>query len=586
MTLPLIDIVPRMGRMVSRPEKIRTALAVSVLAGLVEGLALAALLPTISALAEDGPVWGMGLAGWLWVLAALAAASFAVNYLQSRKNYAVALDFLVSIHRLVGDQVAKQPLGWFARPVAGRLSRMVSTELMSAGEIFAHMFGPLVARVTSAAVIIVAAWLWNPLLGLILTLAVPVFVVITLVSTGLMRKGRSIHEPAEIALADRIVEYAQCQGALRSCGRSADFAPLSAELDRAYTTKTRGLWLESAGLLLGGMVTQGVVVALISAAGSLAVTGTLAAIPALAFIGLTLRFSSILSSITENAVGLESRRPLLDALDEVLTAEPLPEPATPATFTAPGAVALDGVTFRYHADAEPALREVSLTVPAGSMTALVGPSGSGKTTVVRVISRFYDVESGTVSVGGLPVTEQTTEQLMAQLSMVFQDVYLFDDTLESNVAVGRTDATTAEVRAAADLAGVIEIAERLPDGWKTRVGEGGRALSGGERQRVAIARALLKRAPIVLLDEATSALDVENEAHIVAAVEKLREQATVIVIAHRLDTIARADHIIQFDSDGTVAAQGTHDELLAAEGTYARFWQHLHSSQGWQLTNH
>lgn len=142
------------------------------------------------------------------------------------------------------------------------------------------------------------------------------------------------------------------------------------------------------------------------------------------------------------------------------------------------------------------------------------------------------------------------------------------------------------MREAADLAGVTEIAERLPDGWETRVGEGGRALSGGERQRVAIARALLKRAPIVLLDEATSALDVENEAHIVAAVETLREQATVLVIAHRLDTIARADHIIQFDGDGTVAAQSTHDELLAADGTYARFWRHLHSTRGWQLTNH
>lgn len=586
MTLPLIDIVPRMGRMVSRPGRIRSALAVSLVAGLVDGLALAALLPAISALAGDGPVWGLRLGGWLAVLALLAAASFAVNYLQSRTNYAVALDFLVSIHRLVGDRVARQPLGWFARPVAGRLSRMVSTELMSAGEIFAHMFGPLVARITSAVVIIVAAWLWHPVLGVILTVAVPVFVVITLASTGLIRTGRAIHEPAEVALADRIVEYAQCQGALRSCGRSADFAPLTTELERAYTTKTRGLWLESAGLLLGGMVTQGVVVALISATGSLAVTGTLDPIPALAFIGLTLRFSSTLSAITENAVALESRRPLLDALDEVLTAEPLPEPDAPAALTAPGRVTLDNVTFRYAADAEPALRGVSLTVPAGSMTALVGPSGSGKSTIVRVISRFYDIDTGTISVGGAPVTDQTTEQLMSQLSMVFQDVYLFDDTLAANVAVGRADASEDEVRAAADLAGVTEIAERLPEGWRTRVGEGGRALSGGERQRVAIARALLKRAPIVLLDEATSALDVENEAHIVAAVETLREQSTVIVIAHRLDTIARADHIVALDSDGTVAAQGTHDELLAAGGTYARFWHHLHSTRGWRLRDH
>ena len=173
---------------------------------------------------------------------------------------------------------------------------------------------------------------------------------------------------------------------------------------------------------------------------------------------------------------------------------------------------------------------------------------------------------------------------MAQLSMVFQDVYLFDDTLEENIAIGREGASHEEIREAAAVAGVTEIAERLPDGWASRVGEGGRALSGGERQRVAIARALLKQSPIVLLDEATSALDLENEANIVAAIERLRQHATVLIIAHRLDTIAAADQIVSLDENGGVEAQGTHEELLAAGGTYAKFWDRLHSAQGWQLT--
>jgi ATP-binding cassette subfamily B protein len=167
--------------------------------------------------------------------------------------------------------------------------------------------------------------------------------------------------------------------------------------------------------------------------------------------------------------------------------------------------------------------------------------------------------------------------------MVFQDVYLFDDTLEANIAVGRPDAPAAEIRHAADLAGVTDIAERLPDGWSTRVGEGGRALSGGERQRVAIARALLKKAPTVLLDEATSALDVENEAHIVASVEQLRREATVLVVAHRLDTISRADKIVLLSADGTIEAEGTHEELLDSGGTYTRFWSRLHDARGWRL---
>ncbi|WLP90447.1 ABC transporter ATP-binding protein [Gordonia sp. NB41Y] len=584
MNLPLIDIVPRMQRMISHPERMRPAIAAAVGVGLVDGAALAALLPTISTLAQGTPVWGFGLAGWLWILGILSAAAFGLNYITQYTNYAVALDFLRSLHRLVGDQVARQPLGWFARPLAGALSRMVSTELMSAGEIFAHMFGPLVSRLTATVVIVVAAWFWDPLLGLGLTIAIPVFVLITLASTALMRRGREMHEPTENALANQVVEYVQCQGAIRSCGRSDDFGPLDDALAAAHTAKTRALWIETVGLLLSGMVTQGVIVVLITLTGSLAIDGSLQPIPALAFIGLALRFTSTLSEITTEAMALESRRPLLDQLDGVLTAVPLPEPEDAAALPAPGTVEFVDVGFTYSPASPPVLHDVSFTVEAGTMVALVGPSGSGKSTIARAICRFYDVAGGQVLVGGRPVTEQTTEQLMAQLSMVFQDVYLFDDTLEANVAVGRADATPGEIRAAADIAGVTEIAERLPDGWSARVGEGGRGLSGGERQRVAIARALLKDAPIVVLDEATSALDVENEANIVAAVEKLRERATVVVIAHRLATIARADTIIALDATGGIEAQGTHAELLEADGTYARFWHRLQSAQGWQLT--
>ena len=584
MNLPLIDIIPRLKRMISKPESLRPAIAMAALCGLAEGLALAALLPAISSLASGTPVWGMGIAGWLWTFAVLAAASFGLNYLQSTTTYAIALDFLYSIHRLIGDQVSKQPLGWFARPLSGRLSRMVSSELMMAGEIFAHMIGPLISRLTSASVIVIAAWFWDPLLGLVLTISAPVFLLITLASTYFMRRGSDIHEPQEINLANRIVEYAQCQGALRSCGRSEDFVPLSTALDDTRAAKVRAQWIESLGLVLSGVVTQVVVVALIAVTGSLAVSGALEPIPALAFIGLALRFTSTLSSITEAAMAAESRRPLLDAIDDVLTSAPLPEPSQPAELPTRGTVEFDDVTFRYKNDTAPVLQNVSLRVPAGNMVALVGPSGAGKTTIARLVSRFYDVESGTVKVGGTPVTEQTSEQLMAQLSMVFQDVYLFDDTLEENIAIGREGASHEEIREAAALAGVTEIAERLPDGWASRVGEGGRALSGGERQRVAIARALLKQSPIVLLDEATSALDLENEANIVAAIERLRQHATVLIIAHRLDTIAAADQIVSLDENGGVEAQGTHEELLAAGGTYAKFWDRLHSAQGWQLT--
>lgn len=585
MRLPLVDIVPRLKRMISNPQNLTPVLGLNVLTGFFEGLALAVLLPAISSLASGDPVWGLGVGGWLWVLAGLSLVCFVLYYIGQQRMYAIALDFLNSIHRLVGDQVAKQPLGWFAKPLSGRLSRMVSSELMTAGEIFAHMLGPLVARVTSAVVIVVAAWFWNPLLGLVLTVAAPVFVLITLVSTHLMRKGAAMHEPEEMNLAGRIVEYAQCQGALRSCGQSGDFVPLRDAMEDTRSAKVKAQWVETGGMLLSGALTQGVIVALIAVTGSLAVAGTLQPIPAMAFIGLALRFTSTLSAITESAMALESRRPLLDAIDEVLTAQPLPEPAFPTGLRSPGTIEFEDVTFSYGPGSDPVLTGVSFSIPRGSMTALVGPSGGGKTTVARLISRFYDADSGVVKVGGVPVTEQTTQQLMEQLSMVFQDVYLFDDTLEENIAIGREGATREEVRLVADLAGVTEIAQRLPDGWNTKVREGGRALSGGERQRVAIARALLKDSPIVLLDEATSALDVENEANIVAAIEELRKRATVLTIAHRLDTIAAADQIVLLTDDGQVEACGTHEELLTDGGTYTRFWEKLHNAQGWQLTN-
>ena len=246
-------------------------------------------------------------------------------------------------------------------------------------------------------------------------------------------------------------------------------------------------------------------------------------------------------------------------------------------------VALDHVSFSYEAD-HPVLRDISFHVEPGTMTAIVGPSGCGKTTIARLIARFYDVNSGTVSVGGRDVRQWDPAELMAQLSLVFQDVYLFDDTLVANVRIGRPEASDTELEEAARLSGVDEIVARLPLGWKTRVGEGGRALSGGERQRVSIARALLKDAPIVLFDEATSALDPENEHRVTAAMDVLRQNASLIVIAHKLDTITAADQIVVLDENGRVVQIGTHSQLFAETGgQYRAFWDARTRAAGWRL---
>lgn len=583
MKLTLLDIVPRIKRMLKDPHLINTNIWFSVAAGLIEGVALCLLLPGITALAHNEPVWGLGIWGWVTVLSILAAISAVVGYLQSLRGYQAAIDFLVNVHKKVGDQVSSLPLGWFNRPLAGLLSRLVSNELVMTGEIIAHMLSPIIQRVTSSVVLLVFAWAWDWRLGLAVTISIPIFLLFVLATTALIKKGKSIGEPTEVELSNRIVEFTHCQAALRSCGRSTHYSKLDHANAAWLKAKRTELWYEIVGNLIGGAFTQVVIITLISIAANLAVTGSLESIAAIAFIGLCLRFTQTLVGITESAAALEERRPALDAIDDVLAAQPLPEPTESMAQPTPGTIDLEDVHFGYGKE-KPVLRGVSFHVPNRSMVALVGPSGCGKTTVARLVSRFYDVDSGAVKVGGLDVREQTTATLMKSLSMVFQDVYLFDDTLEANIRIGNPDATDEEVHEAARLAGVTEIVQRLPHGWETSVGEGGRALSGGERQRVSIARALLKKAPIVLLDEATSALDPENETNIVTAVDKLRENATVLVIAHKLDTIRKADTIVQFQADGTIEDIGTHSELFERGGTYRAFWDTRAAAQGWQLT--
>ena len=583
MKLTLVDIIPRIKRMLKEQRLINTTIWFSIAAGLIEGVALCLLLPCVTALANNKPVWGLGVWGWVIVLSILAVVSAIVGYVQSLRGYQTALDFLVNVHKKVGDQVSSLPLGWFNRPLAGLLSRLVANELVMTGEIIAHMLSPIIQRVTASIVLLVFAWTWDWHLGLACTISIPVFLLLVLCTTGLINKGKNIGEPTEVELSNRLVEFTHCQAALRSCGRSTHYSKLDSANATWLKAKRRKLWYEIAGNLLGGAFTQVVIVTLISLAANLAVGGTLEPVAAIAFIGLCLRFTHTLVGITETAASLEERRSALDSIDDVLTAQPLPEPTESTAQPTPGTIDFEDVTFGYGSD-KTVLNGVSFHVPNRSMVALVGPSGCGKTTVARLVSRFYDVDSGAVKVGGLDVREQTTVTLMKSLSMVFQDVYLFDDTLEANIRIGNPDASEEEVHEAARLAGVTEIVQRLPRGWETSVGEGGRALSGGERQRVSIARALLKKAPIVLLDEATSALDPENETNIVTAVDKLRENATVLVIAHKLDTIRKADTIVQFQADGTIEDIGTHSELFERGGTYRAFWDTRAAAQGWQLT--
>ena len=578
----------------------RQVTALSCIVGVVRGLSLIAFIPAAIALTSGRPAWGMNLTAWLIVLALCALASFVTEYLLAMRSYMVSFDFLSNMHRAIGDKVASLPLGSFRADTAGKMSRLVSRELMLLGEMFAHMYSPFIAAIVTSLTMLVGITVFSPALGLVCVLAIPVIAGGVWVARTCLNSGSALKEPPAQELSHRIVEYATKQGALRACGRSSSYDPLERAEDTYGKAARRSLIRETIGQVVNGMAAQVVVVSLIIVIGLLAVAGSVSPVEAIVSIGLLLRFTQILVDIGMLASAFETRRPVLDLSHEVLSAPELPilpassdqDPASsnhdPSSSDqdpacSGSAVALTDVSFAYEAD-HPVLRGVSFQVAPGTMTAIVGPSGCGKTTIARLVARFYDVDAGSVSVGGRDVRQWDTAQLMAQLSLVFQDVYLFDDTLEANVRIGRADASDDDVKEVARLSGVDEIVERLPLGWNTRVGEGGRALSGGERQRVSIARALLKAAPIVLFDEATSALDPENENHITDAMDALRRNATLIVIAHKLDTITAADQIIVLDHSGRVAQVGTHAELYSqSDGQYRAFWQARSRAAGWKL---
>lgn len=239
------------------------------------------------------------------------------------------------------------------------------------------------------------------------------------------------------------------------------------------------------------------------------------------------------------------------------------------------------VSFSYNE--KPVLEDISLHIPSKSFVALVGPSGSGKTTLTRLLARFWDPTSGAIFLGGRDLRDYTLDALLSQVAVVFQDVYLFKDTVKNNILMGREDATDAEVERAARLAQCHDFIMGLPNGYETEVGEGGNTLSGGEKQRISIARAILKNAPIVLLDEATASLDPENEVHIQDAISQLVQEKTVVVIAHRLWTVREADCIYVLDH-GRLAQQGTHEALLAeTEGVYRHLWDEQQRTKGWKF---
>jgi ATP-binding cassette subfamily B protein len=560
---------------------VRVYLAWLVAYSVLQGLAMVALVPVLRALLTSDFD-----AAWRWVLVVLVtvAATCVARYQQAMKGFALALVTLTSLHHRLGDHVATLPLGWFSSEKVGRLSRSATAGTLMVTNVTAHMLTPLVSGILSPATVAVAMLILDWRLGLVMIGCVALLWLTHRTAVTSVGRGEELTDAAGTQAGNRVVEFARNQQVLRAFGRtSAGYQPLEDAIEQQKMAGRKLLWMAAPRLLANGLAVQCAFAAVIAVGLLLAVNDAIDPVSLIALIALTARFVGPLAEVAGISGMIRMAANDLSRLAAIFDERPLAEPEVSQPLTEPGEIELADVGFGYEKGTR-VLEDISFRVPPRTMTAIVGPSGSGKSTVIRLIMRFFDVDKGTVKVGGRDVRELSAEDLMAQLAVVMQDVYLFDDTLEGNIRVGRPAATDEEVREAARLAGVDEIVDRLPGGWQSRVGEGGASLSGGERQRVSVARAILKDAPIVLLDEATAALDPENELHVQQALRTLIDRSTLLVIAHKLPTVVAADQILVVDG-GHIVETGTHQELLAANGRYTEFWTERTRTQGWHLVS-
>ncbi len=522
-------------------------------------------------------LWGLFAAGVVGLVAVFLCARN--DY---RRTYVAAYRETEATRMGLAEHLRRLPMSFFNQRDLSELTENLMGDVSSRESLMSSTVPQLVASCVSTAVVCVmlAFFEWRLALGVFATL--PAALLIVLAARGRERRLFERQTEARLAASAQLMDYVEGMRDIRACRQvGAQSAPMRAALRalRDIAMKVE-LAVDVCVSAATTVLQAGVGITVFSGCALLA-GGEVDFLTLLMFLLIASRvygpITSILSQLP-NLLQLSGCTARLRALAD--------EPVAAGTGDASGLgvkpIDLRDVRFSYAGGDEEVLRGISFRMEPGTVTALVGPSGSGKSTVAKLVARFYAPSSGAIRVGGVDLAGLDEESWLRNVSVVFQDVTLFDDTVMENIRMGRAGATDEEVRAAARAAHCEEFIERLPEGWATRLGENGARLSGGERQRISIARALLKDAPVVLLDEATSSLDPENETLVQDAVGRLCAGKTVLVIAHRLRTVAGADRIVVLDR-GRVAEQGTHAELMASGGLYARLVRIQQESLGWTV---
>lgn len=481
----------------------------------------------------------------------------------------------------LGEYLRKLPMGFFKGRDPGDITALMLQDYTNIETMLSHLLMDAIGAVTLPLVFVAFLFPVDWRMSLITVSVIPFAVIVAFGTRALILRLGKRHVKVKTAASSRMLEYLDGMKNIKSYNlQGKKFVRLENTFRKL---KDESIILESASgpAVILGVLFLNAGIALIMISGiCFIIRGTLSIPCFLFFLIVGTRMYDPLVKVLIGFAELSYYSISATRIGEIFNTKPLPEPDVPAESRGSD-IEFDDVRFHYYET--DVLKNVSFTMKENTMTALVGPSGSGKTTITRLIARFWDVSGGEIRIGGVPLGGFKAEDLMSRISMVFQDVYLFHDTILNNIRVGKSDASMEEIIAAAKKARCHEFIVKLPEGYETVVGEGGSTLSGGEKQRISIARAILKNASIVLLDEATASLDPENELYIQEAIGELVKGRTLVIIAHRLSTVTRADQIIVLNR-GEIVERGTHNELLADEKSfYSGMWNEQKRAHNWKL---
>ena len=560
----------------------RRSLIVGMVCNVLKAFFMAGMLGAVFwALENRDRLDGVVALQCLGILLVSVAGQYVFQYLVDIKMDAQGFDIFRDLRLRVGDRLKGAPMGYFSEQRLSAITTTLTTTVHQLEEFMTicltGLSGGVAMAVIMSAFFLFVAW---PVAAITFAgIAVGLYVL-----NVLRRRATSVTREvtaAQEAMSDKVIEYARGMAVLRTFSTPDEaLAAAKASFEQKRQADYRQEAAAQGILKLYALVFNVASCAVLFAACALYLNGALPLSWALTLLVAAFMIYGELIHANDAAFLTKKIEGELDRVDEVCAIpkqDTTDAPLEPRGFD----VELDGVSFAYDADRR-VIDDVSLRIPEGTTCAIVGPSGSGKTTLVNLIARFWDVDAGAVRVGGADVREGTAESLLANVSMVFQNVYLFNDTVENNIKFGVPDATHEQVVQAAKRARCHEFISALPQGYDTVLEEGGASLSGGERQRVSIARAIMKDAPIVILDEATSSVDPENEHELMAAIAELTRGKTLFAIAHRLNTVADADQIIVVD-EGRIVQRGTHEELMRDAGIYRDFVSLRREAAGWRL---